>query len=843
MYVRRVAIDGAMRPDGAPAALLEEARRNIGRDILGGESGVSALERYAAHVDRELQRLHAEADPPGRPVALIATGGYGRRHLCPFSDIDLLVLFAGAVEDAEERFLRRLLHPLWDAGFVVGHQVREVDELARLEADHPEFLLALTDARLVTGEAALFERLRASFHVPRTHARVLGALQELIDARHAQFNATLYQLEPDLKDAPGGLRDISAARTLAVVTDPSLLRRGAEDLPRLALAEDFLLRARSLVHLERRRNDNVLGHELQEKLAGQFGYPGQSPRQRVEALMADYFRHARTVARVLDRARRTAPVPVAPNLGRTHDGVRFIDARKAGIQPATWLAAFQAALDANTSVADETLDWIRQNVDRYSVGDFLPTPAHRDALLRFLAPRPGLYARLSEMHDCGLLARLAPPFQGITCRVVRDFYHKYTVDEHTLLAIRNLERLADAPEYRQRFASVARDLESPELLVLALLLHDVGKAGESDHALESVRLAERLLDEWGLADDARDTVLFLIRHHLRMSHVAFRRDTEDPEIVREFAALVGTEERLKRLCLMTLADVEAVSPDTLTRWKEELLWRLYVDTYNYLTLQYGDDLIERTQAAAAECVARRPGDLGDGEVAAFLEGLPRRYLQLFDRRAVYQHVRLARNIHPDEVHLRLEPTDAAWQLTVVTLDKPMLFANICGVLSSFGMDILRGHAMTNPNGLVLDVVEFTDGERFLALNPEGSDAVLHALEDVVAGRSTAADRLRGRREGLLRRRAGHAAPIVHADGEASRRYTVLEIIAPDKLGLLYGISRAIATEGCAIDLVLIATEGDKAIDVFHITKNGAKLTAGEQRALAEHLQQMLEDDK
>jgi [protein-PII] uridylyltransferase len=838
-----MATDGAIRPDGTLAALLEDARRTIGRDILGGESGVSALARYAAYVDRELQRLHTEAGPPGRAAALIAIGGYGRRHLCPFSDIDLLVVFAGAVEDAEERFLRHLLHPLWDAGFVVGHQVRDAGELAELEVDNPEFLLALTDARLVTGDASLFERLRASFHVPRTHAHVLGALQALIDVRHAQFNGTLYQLEPDVKNAPGGLRDISAARTVAAVTDPSLLGRGTEDVSRLALAEDFLLRVRSLVHLERGRNDNVLGHELQERLAGQFGYPGPSPRQRVEALMADYFRHARAVARVLDRARRTAPVPVALNLGRTHDGVRFIDAHKAAIQPATWVAAFQSALDADTSVADETLDVIRQHAERFSIGDFLPTTEHRDALLRFLMPRPGLYVRLSEMHDCGLLARLVPPFQGITCRVVRDFYHKYTVDEHTLLTIRNLERLADAPEHRRRFAAIARDLESPELLVLALLLHDVGKAGDEDHAVESVRMAQRLLDEWGLAEGARDTVLFLIRHHLRMSQVAFRRDTEDPEIVHEFAALVGTEDRLKLLCLMTLADVEAVSPDTLTRWKEELLWRLYVDTYNYLTLQYGDDLIERTQAAAAECVARRPDDLGAGEVAGFLEGLPRRYLQLFDRRAIYQHVRLARNIHPDEVHLRLEPADAAWQLTVVTLDKPMLFANICGVLSSFGMDILRGHAMTNPNGLVLDVVRFTDGERFLALNPEASDAVLHAIEEVVAGRSTAADRLRGRREGLRRRRAGHVAPIVHADGEASRRYTVLEIIAPDELGLLYRISHAIAMNGCAIDLVLIATEGDQAIDVFHITKSGAKLTAGDQRALTEHLQHLLEDDE
>ena len=847
MYGTRVTAEG----EAGPVARLEEARRNIGRDILAGESGASALARYAAHVDGLLHRLQAEAGSSGRAAALIAIGGYGRRHLCPFSDLDLLVLFDGAVEEAEQRFLRRLLHPLWDAGFVVGHQVRDVAELGHPDADNPEFLLALTDARLVTGDAALFARMRESFHVPRTHAHLLGALQELIDARHAQFNATLYQLEPDVKDAPGGLRDISAARAVAAMTDPSLLRRGSEDLALLALAEDFLLRARALMHLDRRRNDNVLGHELQEKLAGQFDYPGQSPRQRVEALMADYFRHARAVARVLDRVRRTAPVPVAPNLGRGHDGVRFIDARKAAIQPATWVAAFQAAVDTETSVADEALDVIRQHGERFSTSDFLPTAEHRGALLRFLAPRPGLYGRLSEMHDCGLLARLVPPFQAITCRVVRDFYHKYTVDEHTLLTIRTLERLADAPEYRQRFASIARDLESqtpgeaagkPALLVLALLLHDTGKAGDEDHAVASARLAEQLLDEWALAEEARETVLFLIRHHLRMSQVAFRRDTEDPEIVREFAALVGTEERLKLLCLMTLADVEAVSPDTLTRWKEELLWRLYVDTYNYLTLQYGDDLIERTQAAAAECVLRRPADLAAGEVAGFLEGLPRRYLQLFDRRAIYDHVRLARNIHPDEVHLRLEPADAVWELTVVTLDKPMLFANICGVLSSFGMDILRGHAMTNQNGLVLDVFRFTDGERFLALNPGASDAVLHAIEDVVAGRSTAADRLRGRREGLQRRRpAGIVAPIVHVDGGASRKYTVLEIVASDELGLLHRVSCAIAMQGCAIDLVLIATEGEKAIDVFHITKDTVKLTADDERALTQALQDILEN--
>ena len=819
---------------------LESARRAIGRDVLTAGGGVSALRRYTSQIDRHVQRIVAEAAPPSVPVAVIALGGYGRHHLCPYSDIDLLVLFGGPVGSAEERFLRALLHPLWDAGLVIGHQVRELAELAVPETDNPEFLLALTDARLVTGDGALYRQLKQASDVPKTRALVMAAVEALLEERHARFNSTFYQLEPDVKEAPGALRDVAAARTLVEAADPTILQRTG-DTARLAEAEDFLLKVRALLHLERRRNDNVLGHELQERVAEQLAYPGQTARQRVELLMADYFGHARAVARTLERVRRAAPVPLGMNLGRTRDGVRFIDEAAAAQQPRAWLGAFQAALDADAPVADDTLDSVRRNLDRATFATLLPGPEEKALLLRFLQPRRGLYARLSEMHDCGLLGRLVPPFQAITCRVVRDFYHKYTVDEHTLQTVRNVERLVTAPEAHPRFSSLLREIEASELLVLALLLHDVGKWRDDEHALESVRMAEGFLAQLPLSAAARETVVFLIRHHLRMSQVAFRRDTEDPEIVREFAAIVGTEERLKLLCLMTMADVEAVSPDTLTRWKEELLWRVYVDTYNHLTRQYADDLIERTEAIAAECVARRPHDLDAGEVAAFLEGLPRRYLQLVDRREVYEHVRLARDIHPDEVHLRLTRADNGWELTAVTLDKPMLFANICGVLSSFGMDILRGHAMTNPNGLVLDVFQFADAERFLALNPGASDAVLHAIEDVVAGRSTAADRLRGRLSGLRRRPAARVAPIVRVDGEASKKYTVLEIVAADAIGLLYRISRGISEQGCEIDLVLIATEGQTAIDVFHLTRRGAKLTHAEQHALTTYLEHMLEE--
>jgi len=445
------------------------------------------------------------------------------------------------------------------------------------------------------------------------------------------------------------------------------------------------------------------------------------------------------------------------------------------------------------------------------------------------------------MHDCGLLGRVFPEFQAISWRVVRDFYHKYTVDEHTLLTIRNLERLgATEDPSRQRLRSILNGFATPELLVLALLLHDVGKWRDDDHAVESVRMAEEVVERLELQPDQREMVLFLIRHHLRMSLVAFRRDTEDPEIVREFAAFVGTEDRLKLLCLMTLVDVEAVSPETLTPWKEELLWRLYVDTYNHLTQRYGDELIERNQAGLDDVLTQRPDDLSTAEITGFLEGLPQRYLQLFPKEAIYRHVRLARDISPDQVHLSLEPNDGVWTLAVVTLDKPFLFSNICGVLSSFGMNILKGHALTNPNGLVLDIFQFTDDDRFLALNPDAQRQVLQMLEDAVSGRSDVTARIRVRERSVLKSMASRFAPVVRADNAASGRYTILDIVATNALGLLYRISRVISQHGCEVDLVLITTEGEKAIDVFHITKAGAKLTQAEQQALTSDLQRTLE---
>jgi [protein-PII] uridylyltransferase len=343
-----------------------------------------------------------------------------------------------------------------------------------------------------------------------------------------------------------------------------------------------------------------------------------------------------------------------------------------------------------------------------------------------------------------------------------------------------------------------------------------------------------------LADHERQIVEFLIGNHLAMSRVVFRRDFTDPDTVAQFAALVGNEERLKKLCLLTLVDIDAVGPGTLTPWKEDLLWRLYVDAYNHLTLGYGDELIQKDQADRSAVMAERPSDISELELARFLRGLPRRYLSVFGLATIYQHVRLARGLLPGELHASLEKRDDVWELTVAALDKPFLFSNIAGVLSHFGMNIHRGQAMTTPDHLVLDVFEFSADEGFLRQNAGAREEIARVLKGAVADSIDVAALLRGRRESVLHKRRRVVGTTVNVDNEHSQKYTVLEIVTDDAPGLLHRISRVVSEHGCDVDLVLISTEGNKAVDVLHVTNAGRKLDDASQLRLRRELERTLE---
>ena len=835
-------------PRRRPQERLAAARDQFITAIARGQGGRAAHARFSDHMDDLIRGLVAAAStaaPVSVSVSVAAIGGYGRRALSLHSDVDLLIVFGSEIGASEEAFLKAVLHPLWDLGLTVGHQVRTLDEALSIDVDNPTFLLAQADARLLAGSAELFARVdrRAPGLDGEARDQVIEALLRLTTDRYDSFNDTIYQLEPDLKEAPGGLRDIVAARLLASLADDP----AAIDEDDLEQAESFLLRVRGILHHTARRNANVLSHELQERVAEGLRFPGADPSQRVEALMGRYFAQARTVARALETAvaRVTPtpdalPVPLASNVELALGAIRFADTARAATEPATWLGVFEAALEHVAAIAPETLDLMDSRGRRYGPADLLPSAEARKRFLRMLRPRRGLYAVLTAMHDCRLLERLLPGFERIRGRVIRDFYHRYTVDEHTLLTVRGIERLLTAPGHRQRFADVLGELPSPERLVLALLLHDTGKWREEQHADESGRMAQAVFDELRVDDETRQDVAFLIARHLEMSLVTFRRDNADARVIRPFADLVGTEPRLQMLCLLTLADLGAVSPGTLTPWKEDLLWEVYVRTYTELTRGYGDDTMAAGEAAVAALEAGRPADLAADEVSRVLTGFPRRYVTTVDPARIYRHVRLARAIGPDQVHVLIDRQGDAWELAVVALDKPQLFANICGTLAFCGMDIIRGSAMTSRGGLVLDIFQFTDGEHFFARNADGPARFETLLRDVVAGREDIAARLaRKERGGRHRRTPGRVAPVIHVDHEQSPTYTVLELVAQDAPGLLHRVSTVVSGHGCEVDLVLIGTEGNRAIDVFHLTQAAAKLTRPAAEALAADLERLL----
>jgi [protein-PII] uridylyltransferase len=832
---------------------LAAARADFAVAARAGRGGRAVQARYAGELDEIVRLLVDAAGESGSPAVVGAIGGYGRRTLCLHSDIDLLIVFEGPIGAVAERFAKAILQPLWDLKLTVGQHVREIRDFDALDDTNPELLLSLSDLRLLAGDVRLFDDLVA--RVDRDAAvrapRLVAALVDLVDARHRSFNSTLYQLEPDIKNAPGGLRDIGGVRLLRTLAREAFAVRGRSEGERLDEAEEFLLRLRSLLHLQYGRDGNVLTHELQERVARPLGFDAPDPHQQVEALMGAYFRHARTVARSLAWSMGVvrpsdAPAAVAPVtdvLAVGADGVQFRDSARAAVQPTVWLDAFALAIETGKPVSDDVLSVVQTNVGRYTADYFTATPEMRGQIRTMLRPRPGLSARLSDMLECGLLGAVFPEFEKIHCRVTRDFYHRYTVDEHTLLAIQGVESLwHPSSASRARFGSILNEIHAPELLTLALLYHDVGKWRDGEHVNESGRLARPMLARLQLPAQDRQVVEFLIENHLAMSRVVFRRDFTDPDTVAQFAALVGTEEILKKLCLLTLVDIEAVGPGTLTPWKEDLLWRLYVDAYNHLTLGYADELIQKDLADRSAVVAERPADISEIELARFLRGLPRRYLSVFGLSTIYQHVRLARGLLPDELHAALEKRDDVWELTVAALDKPFLFSNIAGVLSYFGMNIHRGQAMTTPDHLVLDVFEFSDDEGFLRQNAAAREEIARVLKGAVAGTTDVAALLRGRRQSVLHRRRRAVGTHVHLDNEHSQKYTVVEIVTDDAPGLLHRVSRVVSDHGCDVDLVLISTEGHKAVDVLHVTNAGRKLDEASQGRLKRDLERTLEGD-
>jgi [protein-PII] uridylyltransferase len=848
---------------------LEQQLGKIKKDFLVNPQGKSIVREITLLMDRVLDSAYTMARKAlrsnGNKNALLATGGFARRELHPYSDIDIIILFENSLQAGDEEFLKHLLHPLWDLGLNVGHHVLQLKDY-RFDQRNLELATALLDIRLLSGSSKIFSQFRQKElrgFLTRQKREFLKTLLAAQQDRHKRFNETIYQLEPDIKEAPGGLRDFHVARWIGrilygIETNTEFIKHdllSARELRQVQESQQFLLLLRTYLHVLSGRNKNVLSHEFQEEMARRLGYKGITESETVEALMKDYFLRAKVIHGFGESMIRRAFPPAQKMSRASHSSwsttvvrrgaLDFADESIISDHPANVLKLFYRSAKYQIPISENALDQVKKHLDL--IDENVRSSAEiRDLFLKLLRQQRGIYQALFLMHEIGLLGRIFPEFDRIRCHVIQDFFHKYTVDEHSLLTIKNLEDLYHARKPRERrFGEILKGLARPELLLFSMLFHDVGKADPGNHCEQSIVAVNRIARRIDLPEEDADKIRFLISSHLEMSNVFQRRDITDDMVVKRFADFIGTQENLRMLCLVTYADIKAVSPEALTTWKEDVLWQLYVEADAQLTRAFADDRWGTSQdQGLLEGVSEHVSDHeARSRLRDFLEGFPRRYLKFTPKQKVADHFKLAERLHSTEDFvLKLNRRQSRYELSLMAFDRPFLFAKLTGVLSYFGMNILRGQAFANRQGIILDVIEFEDRFQTFKLNRSEIERFRETLQRVLLNQEDLTQLLRKRESSILYqpKNRGSIATFIAFDDHSSEKYSIMEIVTQDRFGLLYAIARTISQNGCNIDVALISTEGHKAIDVFYLTQEGRKLSVEAQQELRASMKEGLD---
>jgi [protein-PII] uridylyltransferase len=866
------------RAETAPVSALAGHRQALRQRLLDGATGAEVMTALTEFVDgliidryRNAMRQAGEgAQVAGaQHCCLIALGGYGQRELAPYSDIDVMFLYSEKAGEAAPALFGEVLHHLWDLGFQVGHSMRTIHECIELAGQDLTIRTAMMTSRFLAGSPNLFQEFHRRYFkevVGRGAGRFIEQKVEERRREYVKFGQTIYLLEPNVKKSKGGLRDFHLLRwagmarfqatTLQDLTDRGFLSR--QDFLSLTDARDFLWRVRAFLHFEAGMAQEILSFDEQVRLASLYGFEDRPHLLGVEQFMQQYYRHTMglhaTMLRFIDRclavpAKRRSPRAVSGNMV---DGYFVVTSRYLTVpselrarvldSPDLLLRLFEMAGSRRLKIETDLVDEIHSHMDSVSSEAFR-TPEVSRIFLKILAGPGAVAGTLEAMHRAHLLEKLIPVFATLRGLMQFNQYHKYTVDEHTLLAVANAEALAMESGI---IGEVYQEIRRKDLLHLAILLHDLGKGRKEDHSEVGKVIAEETAARLGCDEQETRTLVFLVHKHLLMTNTAFRRDPYDEKVFLPFAKEVETPEVLRMLLILTIADIAAVGPGVLTKWKESLLVALYLRTLPVVSGEQdktvGPDYLKHLAGeVASESMNAAPGELD--WIESQLSRFPLRYLHGTPPKRIAAHLRAVGRLKPGDalVEETFNEELGTCEYTVITHDNLTLgiFSKIAGVLAAEGLETLDAQIFTRDDGVVVNTFQVSDPDYAGVPPVERRESIAETIIRVLKGEE-ALDQLmrRNTRMSAVRRLpvTRHGTEVEIHNG-ISDRFTIIDVSADDTQGLLYVITNAIFQLGLSVHAARISTSLDddilqslrtvgrhQVVDVFYVTdRDGAKV--------------------